>query len=174
MLQDSQTRSSKTLRLDLQGLRGVAVIVVFFAHAGVIGFSGGYIGVDLFFVLSGFLITGVLYKEYEANGKLNVLGFYSRRLKRLLPAMVLVITLTLVASFILLPSFQAKAQIGSAPFHHYGFRISTSLFLSSIISMNLGKMTCFCIRGLWGSKSSFIWFGRFCFCFLPGFSNEEF
>lgn len=104
------------LRLDLQGLRAIAVAVVFLAHAGVAGFSGGFIGVDLFFVLSGFLITGVLYKEYEANGRLDVLAFYSRRLKRLLPAMVLMIGVTLFASFILLPSFQAKAQIGSAPF----------------------------------------------------------
>ncbi|MBW4935563.1 acyltransferase family protein [Marinobacter sp. F4206] len=108
--------SALKLRLDLQGLRAIAVSVVFLAHAGVVGFSGGYIGVDLFFILSGFLITGVLYKEYEASGRLNVLAFYSRRIKRLLPAMVLMIGLTLLASFVLLPSFQAKAQVGSAPF----------------------------------------------------------
>lgn len=104
------------LRLDLQGLRAIAVSVVVFAHAGVAGFSGGYVGVDIFFILSGFLITGALYKEFRANGKLNILGFYSRRLKRLLPAMAFMITITLVAAFVLLPEFQAKAQIGSAPF----------------------------------------------------------
>lgn len=104
------------LRLDLQGLRAIAVSVVVFAHAGMAGFSGGYVGVDIFFILSGFLITGALYKEFKANGKLNIVGFYSRRLKRLLPAMVFVIAVTLVAGFILLPDFQVKAQIGSAPF----------------------------------------------------------
>ena len=100
-------------RSDLQGLRAIAVTVVFLAHAGVVGFSGGFVGVDLFFILSGFLITGALYKEYEVKGTLNVPAFYSRRIKRLLPAMVLVIGVTVVASFILLPILQAKAQIGS-------------------------------------------------------------
>lgn len=112
----SKNNSALKLRLDLQGLRAIAVTVVFLAHAGVVGFSGGFIGVDLFFVLSGFLITGILFKEYEANGRLDVVAFYSRRLKRLLPAMVLMIAITLLVSFVVLPSFQAKAQIGSAPF----------------------------------------------------------
>ncbi|MBO6851794.1 MAG: acyltransferase, partial [Marinobacter sp.] len=116
MLQYYENQSSGTLRLDLQGLRAIAVTVVFLAHAGVQGFSGGYIGVDLFFVLSGFLITGVLYKEFEATGSVNIFAFYSRRIKRLLPAMALVIGLTLAISFVLLPGFQAKAQIGSSPF----------------------------------------------------------
>ena len=112
----ARPHSTLTFRADLQGLRAIAVIAVLLAHSGVTGFSGGYIGVDLFFILSGFLITGALCEEYEKNAKLNILGFYSRRLKRLLPALVVVIIVTLVAAFILLPTFQAKAQIGSSPF----------------------------------------------------------
>ena len=60
----ARPHSTLTFRADLQGLRAIAVIAVLLAHSGVTGFSGGYIGVDLFFILSGFLITGALCEEY--------------------------------------------------------------------------------------------------------------
>lgn len=103
-------------RADLQGLRALAVAMVVLAHASVPGFSGGFVGVDLFFVLSGYLITGILYQELQQTGRIDLPVFYSRRIKRLLPAMMLMIGATLAAVFILLPKDEAKLLIGSAPF----------------------------------------------------------
>ncbi|MEU5974433.1 acyltransferase [Streptomyces sp. NPDC047315] len=79
----------------LNGLRGLAVLGVLFFHAG--HFSGGFLGVDLFFVLSGFLITGLLLREAQAhNGRIDLLGFWGRRARRLLPALAVMIAGTLL------------------------------------------------------------------------------
>jgi hypothetical protein len=74
------------LRLDIQGLRAVAVGLVVLSHAGVSQVSGGYIGVDVFFVISGFLITSLLLRELATTGQVSVRSFYARRALRLLPA----------------------------------------------------------------------------------------
>ena len=85
-------------RPDIEGLRAVAVVLVVLYHAGVPGFGGGYVGVDVFFVISGFLITGLLLRELDATGGISLARFYARRARRLLPAVALVIVVTLVAS----------------------------------------------------------------------------
>jgi peptidoglycan/LPS O-acetylase OafA/YrhL len=85
-------------RPDVEGLRAVAVLAVVFYHAGVPGIPGGYVGVDVFFVLSGFLITGLLYREVAATGRVSFSAFYARRVRRLLPAAMLVLVVTQVAS----------------------------------------------------------------------------
>jgi peptidoglycan/LPS O-acetylase OafA/YrhL len=72
-------------------------------HAGVAGFGGGYVGVDVFFVLSGFLITGLLVRELEATGTIGLAAFYARRARRLLPAAAVALAVTVLASAILLP-----------------------------------------------------------------------
>jgi peptidoglycan/LPS O-acetylase OafA/YrhL len=73
------------------------------AHANIPGFPGGFVGVDVFFVLSGFLITGLLVKERLATGTIRYVTFLSRRLKRLLPAlMVMLVTVLLLASMLLI------------------------------------------------------------------------
>ncbi len=81
-------------RPDIQGIRALAILLVIFCHVGLPGFAGGFIGVDIFFVLSGYLITGLLLKEVELKNKINFLQFYSRRLKRLLPALITVVLTT--------------------------------------------------------------------------------
>lgn len=111
----SNNTSKVGFRLDLQGLRALAVLVVVLSHAGVAGFAGGYVGVDLFFVLSGYLITGALYIEYSNKKSINLLGFYSRRLKRLLPALLVMLLVTLVVAFAIFGD-QVKQQIASAPY----------------------------------------------------------
>jgi peptidoglycan/LPS O-acetylase OafA/YrhL len=95
---------AKGFRGDIEGLRGVAVLLVVFGH--VTGWPrGGFTGVDVFFVISGFLITGLLVSERERTGRISIRGFYARRIRRLMPAGVLVLVLTdLAASALLLPS----------------------------------------------------------------------
>jgi len=86
-------------RPDIEGLRAVAVVVVVLFHAGLSQLAGGYIGVDVFFVISGFLITGLLLRERDTRGRISILGFYARRFRRILPAAILVIIGTTVAAY---------------------------------------------------------------------------
>ena len=79
----------------LDAIRGIAVILVFLFHAGVQGFSGAFIGVDVFFVLSGFLITLLLLQEYQAKGSICIRKFYMRRVLRLMPGLVFMLALYL-------------------------------------------------------------------------------
>ena len=87
-------------RSDIEGLRAIAVTLVVLSHAGIGAVSGGYVGVDVFFVISGFLITTML----AAHGRISLPAFYARRAVRLLPAATLVLLSTLVASWFWLPS----------------------------------------------------------------------
>ena len=93
----------RSFRPDLEGLRAVAVGLVLLYHARIPGFSGGYVGVDVFFVLSGFLITGLLVRELESTGRVSLAAFYARRARRLLPAAALVLIVTAIASAVILP-----------------------------------------------------------------------
>ena len=99
----------RSFRPDVEGLRAVAVGAVVLYHAGVPWLTGGYVGVDIFFVISGFLITGLLLREFEKKGRLSMADFYARRARRILPLASLVIVATLAASSILL----STARLGS-------------------------------------------------------------
>jgi peptidoglycan/LPS O-acetylase OafA/YrhL len=88
-------------RPDIEGLRAIALVAVLLYHAGLSFAPGGYIGVDVFFVISGFLITGLLLKELEQSGTLSITRFYSRRAKRLLPMTVVVLGIVVVLSWLL-------------------------------------------------------------------------
>ncbi len=92
-----------TFRPDIEGLRAIAVLAVLAYHARVPGIGGGYIGVDVFFVVSGFLISGLIVRELRATGTISLPTFYARRARRLLPAALVVIAATVLASAILLP-----------------------------------------------------------------------
>src|SRR5262245_55767243 len=85
-------------RADIQGLRAVAVTLVVLSHAGVSRFRGGYVGVDVFFVISGFLITSLLLREAATTGRVSIRRFYARRALRLLPVSTLVATATLAGA----------------------------------------------------------------------------
>lgn len=86
----------------MEGLRAVAVCAVLLYHAGVPFATGGYVGVDVFFVVSGFLITGLLVRELEGTGGISLSRFYSRRAKRLLPLTVVVLAVVAALSWLLL------------------------------------------------------------------------
>ena len=78
-------------RPALDGLRGLAILMVLLSHMPSLGFTGGFYGVDLFFVLSGFLITSLLLEEWRETGSISLKAFYARRALRLLPALVVVL-----------------------------------------------------------------------------------
>jgi peptidoglycan/LPS O-acetylase OafA/YrhL len=90
-------------RPDIEGLRAIAVLMVIAFHAELGRLSGGFIGVDVFFVLSGYLISGLLVREIEESGGLSLVRFYARRIRRLLPASLLMLVAIIVATRILLP-----------------------------------------------------------------------
>ena len=97
----------RAFRPDVQGLRGIAVLLVVLFHCGIPQFKGGFFGVDVFFVISGFVITGVLLRERAASGQSDLLRFYARRARRILPAALLVIVVTLIATDLALGSHDA-------------------------------------------------------------------
>ena len=107
---------SLSFRPDVQGLRAIAVALVVLSHAKIPGFAGGFVGVDVFFVLSGYLITGLLVRERASSGTIRYGRFLARRLRRLLPAMLAMLAIVLIAASLLLSAFEARMQTGSAIF----------------------------------------------------------
>ena len=101
-------------RPDIQGLRAVAVMLVVLFHSGVETLSGGYVGVDVFFVISGFLITTHLLESLERDGRIHFGRFYAKRARRILPAALLVAALTLVAAWIWMSPLLMRSVVGGA------------------------------------------------------------
>jgi peptidoglycan/LPS O-acetylase OafA/YrhL len=89
----------RRFRPDVDGLRAIAIALVVLFHAGVPGLTGGFVGVDVFFVISGFVITGVLLRERTTSGRNSILAFYGRRARRIIPAASLVIIVTVLATY---------------------------------------------------------------------------
>jgi peptidoglycan/LPS O-acetylase OafA/YrhL len=92
----------RSFRPDVQGLRAVAILLVVLYHADFPGLTGGYVGVDVFFVISGFVITGVLLRKHASTGATSVLTFYARRARRIIPAATLVIIATVLGTYFFL------------------------------------------------------------------------
>jgi peptidoglycan/LPS O-acetylase OafA/YrhL len=91
-------------RADIDGLRAVAIVPVVLFHAGVSVFAGGFVGVDVFFVISGFLITGLIRHEVD-TGRFSLAHFYKQRVRRLLPALfAMLLVATMFAAWLLLPA----------------------------------------------------------------------
>lgn len=108
-------------RSDIDGLRAVAVLTVVLFHAGLPSFSGGYVGVDVFFVISGFLITTIIWNEVKA-GKFSIANFYERRLRRIFPALFFVLSLCyILAAGLLLPE----------DFERFGKSLISAVFFGS-------------------------------------------
>ena len=94
-----------TYRSDIDGLRALAVVPVVAFHGGLAGFSGGFTGVDVFFVISGYLLTGILMREMDED-RYTLTGFYVRRVRRILPAVTVVVLSCLVAGFYMMAPSQ--------------------------------------------------------------------
>jgi peptidoglycan/LPS O-acetylase OafA/YrhL len=115
MASTSTALSDQALRYrpGIDGIRAIAVLGVVLYHAG-IGPPGGFAGVDVFFVISGFLITSLLEIELRATGRIDIAAFYARRARRLLPALGIMLTATVAASFFVLSYGELKAALQSA------------------------------------------------------------
>lgn len=111
-------------RPDIDGLRAVAVLAVLFYHTNIPGFSGGFVGVDIFFVLSGFLITSIILKDIK-DEKFSIAKFYERRIRRIFPALFPVIAFVLVIGAYLFDT-QAFSDLGKSV-------TATTLFYSNIL-----------------------------------------
>jgi len=99
-------------RPDIDGLRAVAVLAVVLNHAGFGLLPGGFLGVDVFFVISGFLITGIIEREFS-SGSFSLVGFYERRVRRILPALGVVVVAVTPAAWTILTPAQLK-QFGQS------------------------------------------------------------
>jgi peptidoglycan/LPS O-acetylase OafA/YrhL len=117
----------RTIRLDIEGMRTIAVGSVLVAHAGVPFLAGGFVGVDVFFVLSGFLITGLLAREVSRSGRVSLSRFWARRMKRLLPASATVLVFSALVTYWFLPITQRKdfgGDIVSAALYVVNWRLA--------------------------------------------------
>ncbi len=114
---------TSAFRPDIQGLRAVAVMLVVVYHSGLGVLSGGYIGVDVFFVISGYLITGLLCRELDRSNRVDLKAFYARRIRRLLPAASLVVVATVLIAWNLYGPLEFKTFSASA--------IATALYVSN-------------------------------------------
>lgn len=110
-------------RRDIDGLRSIAVLPVVFEHAGISGFPGGFVGVDIFFVISGYLITRILLKDIAAQ-RFSIVTFYERRARRILPALFALLAICLIGGwFVLLPDAYVRLAQSA---------IATLTFLSNV------------------------------------------
>jgi peptidoglycan/LPS O-acetylase OafA/YrhL len=133
----------RRFRPDVQGLRAVAVVLVVLFHAHVPTLTGGYVGVDVFFVISGFVITGVLLRERASTGSNSIVTFYGRRARRIIPAATLVIITAVIASYIVLGILAGGQTAGDARwasvflinvhFSHEGTNYLSSLLPPSVL-----------------------------------------
>ncbi|MBS1886436.1 MAG: acyltransferase [Actinobacteria bacterium] len=99
-------------RPDIEGLRAVAILAVLLCHAGIAVFAGGYVGVDVFFVVSGYLITRLLLGEYERRGSISIPQFYARRARRILPLCAVLLLFVAAMSLALLSPLRATEVSG--------------------------------------------------------------
>ena len=119
---------STRFRQDIQGLRAIAVLAVVFGHAFPDVFTGGYVGVDIFFVISGFLISGIIIREIEEE-RFSILIFYRRRIRRIFPALTVVTLCTLIAGYYFLSPTAYREEARNV--------VSTMLFVSNFDFWNL-------------------------------------
>lgn len=111
-------------RPEVDGLRALAVLPVVFFHAGVPGVSGGYVGVDIFFVISGYLISRILFEDMQA-GRYSLLDFYDRRIRRIFPALLVMVAVSFVVATLLYLPADLRAFTKTV--------VATFLFVSNIL-----------------------------------------
>jgi peptidoglycan/LPS O-acetylase OafA/YrhL len=122
---DPPTASTDRFRPDIQGLRAIAVLSVLLYHASVPFIDGGFAGVDVFFVISGFLITSHLVSELERTGRVGLGRFYARRIRRILPASFVVLAVSIAGVLLVVPRALQPEFLRDA--------VGTSLYVPNIL-----------------------------------------
>jgi peptidoglycan/LPS O-acetylase OafA/YrhL len=128
-------------RLDIQGLRALAVVFVVAFHAD-LPLPGGFVGVDVFFVISGFVITAMLIREKVSTGRISLRKFYVRRFRRLTPALALMVTVTVVVSALPFSSLTSQGMVATTAigtmflFANYAVAVSTGGYFDPAADLN--------------------------------------
>lgn len=151
--------TSTSYRPDIDGQRALAVVSVILFHAGADWLPGGFVGVDIFFVISGYLITSIIFREMQA-GEFSVLRFYERRVRRIMPALLVMLVVTVAAFQVIALPDQARsaAESGLAAL----FSVSNIYFWLKVrYFAPAAELMPYCIRGRWRLKSSSIYCFRF-------------
>ena len=118
-------------RRDIQGVRALAVALVVVNHLFPSALSGGYVGVDVFLVVSGYLITALMLREADRTGRISLAGFYARRARRILPAATVVVVVTVLASFLTLALLRTRTVLVDA--------VWTTFFLGNVRMASVGN-----------------------------------
>ena len=144
---------SAAYRPEIDGLRAIAVLSVVLYHFGVPGIPGGFVGVDIFFVISGSLIGGILWSDLRETGRIRLARFYLRRLRRLAPAYFAMAAATLVMGWLILLPFEfrefGKSLIAATVY------LSTSISTAKrAISTACPKKSRCCTHGRWRLRNS--------------------
>ncbi len=147
-------------RPDIEGLRAVAVIAVVLYHAGMPGTAGGFIGVDVFFVISGFLITGLLWREVATTNTVRLGRFYGARARRLLPAAATVAIATAIGAAIVLPPCRHEASSSTASPAPCTSATTDSRCRAPTTWPPTSRRRRSSTTGHWASRSSSTWCGR--------------
>ena len=158
-------------RADIQGLRGIAVLLVVIYHTG-FALPGGFVGVNMFFVISGFVITQVLVREYEVTGSIRLNQFYARRARRLIPALSVVVIFTLLISLVAMSPFGGQQQIVKTAISSTFFAGNIHLFaMNTYESLKDNPL-----RHLWslGVEEQFYWVYPVFFLVLLRFAKKGF
>lgn len=146
-------------RTDIAGLRAVAVLPILLVHAGLDAIPGGFIGVDIFFVISGYLISGIILREMEGD-RFSLTGFYRRRALRILPALLAMLVVVLaVGWWRLFPQDMRDLSWSAAATALSG---SNFWFWRTVNYFGDAELTPCSTPGRWGSKSNSMSFTRCC------------
>ena len=161
---DNRRTNAIAYRADIDGLRAVAIVPVVLYHAEIAPFGGGYVGVDIFFVISGYLITSFILGQIQ-RGEFTLLNFYLRRIRRIFPALFLMMAFCAAIGWLCLRRMTTDglAKAYSRPCFFARTSCSGS---SPAISPRSRKHDHFCTPGRWEWKSSFTSCSRFCWSCL--------
>lgn len=138
----TQNEAPPRFRADIQGIRAVAVLLVVVFHSG-FGWSGGFLGVDVFFVVSGFVIGRLLVHELSGSGRIGLGDFYSRRVRRILPALVVVLVVIAIGSVVILAPPSGLQPLATK------VGVASALFSANFALLNLVKTGYFDLSSEW-------------------------